>query len=274
MAAETLLRVDGLHKHFRGIHAVDGTSFDVQRGDIVGLVGPNGSGKTTIFNLITGFIPADRGRIELRGESIRGLRPHRIARRGLCRTFQGSRSPETMTVMENMLLARQQQTGESILAAALKPGRVRAEERQALARARELLAVVQLEAMADELVGSLSGGQKKLLSLAQVLMAGPELVLLDEPVAGVNRRLIDDIVAAILRLRSEGYATFLVIEHNMNVVRRLCDHVHVLDAGRVIAAGPPRETLRREEVLRAYLGGSHRDEPASAAEFGAGGEAS
>lgn len=260
MGAETLLRVDNLHRYFRGIHAVNDASFKVDRGDIVGLVGPNGSGKTTVFNLITGFLSADAGTIEFQGESIRGLVPHRIARRGLCRTFQGSRSPETMTVMENMLLARQNQTGESIVAAALQPGRVRAEEEQALARARELLEVVQLGHMGDELVGSLSGGQKKLLSMAQVLMAEPDLVLLDEPVAGVNRRLIDDIVGAILRLRDEGYASFLVVEHNMNVVRRLCDHVHVLDAGRVIAAGPPVDTLRRDEVLRAYLGGSHHAE--------------
>lgn len=255
MTTESLLTVRDLHKRFGGIHAVAGASFDVRRGTIYGLIGPNGSGKTTVFNLLTGFIRPDSGTVEFQGQSIRGLRPHRIARLGLCRTFQSSLNPEHMTVTENMLLAPQGQAGESILGAALKRGRVRAQEAAHLERARDLLELIGMTHMADEYVGSLSGGQRKLLSLAQALMTEPDLILLDEPVAGVNPRLIDDIVATIRQLCDDGRATFLIVEHNMGVVRRLCDEISVLDAGSVIAAGAPVETLARDDVLRAYLGG-------------------
>lgn len=272
MTMGTLLRVADLHKRFGGLHAVAGAAFDVHAGSIYGLIGPNGSGKTTVFNLLTGFIPADAGTVEFDGQPILGLRPHQVARRGICRTFQAGLHPARMTVMENMLLAPQVQTGESILAAAMQRERVRAEERTHLQRAREILEIVQLERMTNELVGNLSGGQRKLLGLAQVLMAGPRLILLDEPVAGVNPRLIDDIVRVIRRLRDEGHATFLVVEHNMNVVRRLCDHISVLDAGSVIASGPPVETLARDDVLHAYLGGHRPDRAGSAGDVPARGE--
>lgn len=260
MTTQTLLTVNDLHKRFGGIRAVTGVSFTVQRGMIYGLIGPNGSGKTTVFNLLTGFLPADSGTIEFQGTSIRGMRPHRIAHLGLCRTFQSSFNPTGMTVLENMLLAPQGQVGESIIGAALQRSRVRAQEQAHLERARGLLAMIGMTHMADEYVGSLSGGQRKLLSLAQALMTEPDLILLDEPVAGVNPRLIDDIVATIRQLCDDGRASFLIVEHNMGVVRRLCDEVSVLDAGGVIAAGPPNETLAREEVLKAYLGGQIGDE--------------
>lgn len=255
MASDELLTVRDLRKRFGGLHAVAGVSFDVSRGAIYGLIGPNGSGKTTVFNLLTGFLAADAGRVEFNGEPILGLRPHQVARRGICRTFQSGLNPERMTVMENMLLAAHPQVGESLFRAALRADVVRREERDNLERAREILATVQLEPMTDEPVGSLSGGQRRLLSLAQALMAGPQLILLDEPVAGVNPRLIDDIIDIILRLRDDGQATFLIVEHNMSAVRRLCDEIAVLDAGEVIAAGPTAETLARDDVLRAYLGG-------------------
>jgi ABC-type branched-subunit amino acid transport system ATPase component len=255
MAPQTLLKVADLHKRFGGVQAVDGASFEVAQGEIYGLIGPNGSGKTTVFNLLTGFLGADSGTVTFGGQGVLGLRPHQVARRGLARTFQASLNPAEMTVMENMLLAPGSQLGEDLWRAAMHPRRVRAQEAANLAQARETLALVGMEHMRDELVGSLSGGQKKLLSLAQALMAGPELICLDEPVAGVNPRLIDDIVAVILRLRDEGRATFLVVEHNMTVVRRLCDRLSVLDAGDTIASGEPRATLAREDVLQAYLGG-------------------
>lgn len=255
MTSNTLLTVRDLNKRFGGLQAVAGASFDVQRGTIYGLIGPNGSGKTTVFNLLTGFIRPDSGAVEFQGQSIRGLRPHRIAHLGLCRTFQSSLNPEHMTVMENMLLAPHGQTGESIIGAALRRRRVRAQEAAHLERARELLELIGMTHMADEYVGSLSGGQRKLLSLAQALMTEPDLILLDEPVAGVNPRLIDDIVDTIRGLRDAGRATFLIVEHNMGVVRRLCDAISVLDAGGVIASGTPAETLARDDVLRAYLGG-------------------
>ncbi len=255
MATQTLLTVRNLEKRFGGLQAVAGASFEVARGAIYGLIGPNGSGKTTVFNLLTGFIAADGGEARFHDRPILGLRPHQIARLGMCRTFQSSLNPEHMTVLENLLLAPQAQTGESIAGAVLRRREVREQEARHLARAREVLGRIEMGRMADEYVASLSGGQRKLLSLAQALMTDPELILLDEPVAGVNPRLIDDIVAIIRSLREDSGITFLIVEHNMNVVRRVCDEVSVLDAGRVIAAGPPVETLAREEVLAAYLGG-------------------
>lgn len=259
------LTVTDLTKRFGGVTAVAGTSLTVDSGEIVGLIGPNGSGKTTVFNLITGFAKPDSGSIEFRGESILGLRPHQVAQRGLCRTFQGSLNPGAMTVMENMLLAPKGQVGESIIRGALFFRRVRHQEAENLEKAREILALTGIEHMRDELVSSLSGGQKKLLSLAQALMAEPELICLDEPVAGVNPRLIDDIVNVIVRLRDEGRATFLVVEHNMRVVRRLCDRLSVLDAGNTIASGTPTDVLARDEVLKAYLGGQHSEDPETGA---------
>ncbi len=255
MASDDLLTVRDLRKRFGGLQAVAGVTFSVGRGSIYGLIGPNGSGKTTVFNLLTGFLAADGGTVAFNGRSILGLRPHQVARRGICRTFQSGLNPERMTVMENMLFAAQRQTGESILRAFIHADQVRREESDNLDRARDILATVQLERMADEPVASLSGGQRRLLSLGQALMARPQLILLDEPVAGVNPRLIDDIVAVILRLRDGGHATFLIVEHNMTAVRSVCDEIAVLDAGEVIASGPTAETLGRDDVLRAYLGG-------------------
>jgi len=252
MSAETLLEVENVRKRFGGVRALDGVSLEVRAGAVYGLIGPNGSGKTTLFNVVTGFLRPDSGHVRFRGRPLDGLSPDRIARLGLCRTFQANVCPQRMTVMENMLLAGQPQTGESLVKAMLRPGRVRAEERSALERARGLLELVGLGKHADHYAGELSGGQKKLLSLAQALMASPRLVLLDEPVAGVNPKLVDHILEVISRLRGEGW-NFLLVEHNMRVIRTVCDRVSVLDAGRVIAEGPAAETLARDEVLHAYL---------------------
>lgn len=252
MSDDVLLKVEDVHKHFGGLTALDGVSLTVSAGMIYGLIGPNGSGKTTLFNVITGFTPKDRGRITFAGESLEGRPPDHIARLGLCRTFQANICPAQMTVMENMLLAPQHQVGEGILDTFLRQGDVRRQERENLEKARALLDLVKLGDKADSYAGELSGGQKKLLSLAQVLMAEPKLVLLDEPVAGVNPRLISEIMDVIRRLRAQGQ-NFLIVEHNMRVIRAICDVVSVLDAGRVIAAGPAEETLRRDDVLQAYL---------------------
>ncbi|MFQ5973665.1 MAG: ABC transporter ATP-binding protein [Alphaproteobacteria bacterium] len=252
MTADVLLKVEDVQKSFGGLRALDGVSLEVASGSIYGLIGPNGSGKTTLFNVITGFIPQDGGHITFNGKSLDGLSPDHIGRLGLYRTFQANLCPERMTVMENMLLAPQNQLGEGVLNTFLRYGRVRGEERRALERARHLLDLVKLGGKADAYAAHLSGGQKKLLALGQALMAGPQLVLLDEPVAGVNPRLIEDILDVIRRLRAEGQ-NFLIVEHNMRVIRDVCDLVSVLDAGRVIAEGPAEETLRRDDVLRAYL---------------------
>jgi ABC-type branched-subunit amino acid transport system ATPase component len=252
MSGTALLEVADVHKSFGGLTALAGVSMRVEPGRVFGLIGPNGSGKTTLFNIITGFLAPDAGAVRFDGARIDGLTPDAIARKGLCRTFQASLNPQRMTVMENMLLAPQNQLGEGILNAFLRVRRIREQEEANLARAWEVLELVKLDHQADTLAGNLSGGQKKLLMLAQALMIHPKLVLLDEPVAGVNPRLIDDIVQVVRDLQARGQ-NFLIIEHNMQVVRRLCDVITVLDAGQVIASGPVETTLQREDVLRAYL---------------------
>lgn len=253
MSTDAILEVGNVRKHFGGIAALDGVSMSVETGRVFGLVGPNGSGKTTLFNIITGFERPDGGRIVFNGEDITGDRPDAIARRGLVRTFQSAQNPARMTVMENMLLAPQRQSGESVVRGLLQPGLVRRQETGNIARAREILELVKLDHQVDTLAGELSGGQKKLLMLGQTLMLAPKLILLDEPVAGVHPNLIHDITDTIRRLQSEGQ-NFLIIEHNMGVIRELCDSIWVLDAGVVLACGPTEETLRRDDVLDAYLG--------------------
>ena len=253
MGAEPLLVARNIRKHFDGVTALDGVDLAVPAGLIYGLIGPNGSGKTTLFNIITGFTAPNEGTVVFDGQPIDRLPPYQIARRGLIRTFQASLCPQQMTVMENMLLAARHQTGERIRNILTRPGKVRREEHAHADRARALLEIVKLADKVDDYAGSLSGGQKKLLMLAQALMAQPRLVLLDEPVAGVNPKLIDEIAEVIQRLRNEGQ-NFLIVEHNMNFVRNTCDQVSVLDAGRVIAEGAAAEVLGRDDVLHAYLG--------------------
>lgn len=253
MTTDAILEVRDVRKHFGGITALDGVSMTVEAGRVFGLVGPNGSGKTTLFNIITGFERPDTGRIIFDAKDITGNRPDRIACRGLVRTFQSAQNPARMTVMENMLLAPQHQAGESVIRGLLRPSIVRRQEAANKARAREILALVKLDHQVDTLAGELSGGQKKLLMLGQTLMMAPKLILLDEPVAGVHPDLINDITDTIRHLQSEGQ-NFLIIEHNMSVIRALCDTICVLDASVVLACGETEETLQRDDVLDAYLG--------------------
>jgi ABC-type branched-subunit amino acid transport system ATPase component len=250
-----MLEVVDIHKRFGGIQALDGVSLVVQRGSITGLIGPNGSGKTTLFNVISGFYRKDVGEIYLKGERIDELPPDEVARKGLCRTFQISQVPEKMTVLENMLLAPKDQQGESLFGALLRKRSVLEEERKNLERARHLLDFLDLTHMADEYAGNLSGGQKKLLALGRILMADPEIILLDEPAAGVNPTLIKNLMGLIQQLREQG-KTFLFVEHNMRVISDICDRVYVLDFGRKIAEGTPQEIQQNREVLEAYLSGS------------------
>ncbi len=253
MGADPLLVVNDIHKSFGGVTALDGVSVSVPAGVVYGLIGPNGSGKTTLFNTITGFIRPDSGRVTFAGRPLDGLAPYKIARLGLVRTFQATLCPHRLTVMENMLLAPQGQLGDRIANNFLRARDVRRQEREHVEKARALLAVVNLAEKADEYAGSLSGGQRKLLTLAQALMAEPKLILLDEPVAGVNPKLIGDIAAVIRGLRDEG-RNFLIVEHNMHFIRTICDQVSVLDTGRVIAEGAAEDVLARDAVLSAYLG--------------------
>lgn len=253
MSTNVLLTARAVSKRFGGIAALKGVGLEARYGEITGLIGPNGSGKSTLFNVITGFLTPDDGTLVFEGNTLNGLSPDSIARLGLYRSFQSSLNPARMTVMENMLLCPQHQHGESILRAFFNPGQVRREEKQSQERAWHILNELLLADKADTCVGELSGGQKKLLSIAQALMAEPHLILLDEPVAGVNPRLIDDILAATARLRDQEGQNFLIVEHNMQFVRQICDRVYVLDAGQVLASGPTEETLERDEVLEAYL---------------------
>lgn len=255
-----LLEVKKVSRHFGGLVALHDVSLTAAEGQITGLIGPNGSGKTTLVHIISGFLRPTSGRILFENQPIEQLKPHQIARLGLCRTFQITLNPQRMTVMENMLLGARQQLGEKVLMAALHPRAVRHEEQRNLERAWHLLEMVKLHNHANELAGGLSGGQKKLLALVQVLMASPRLILLDEPVAGVNPRLIDDIVDVIKNLRKDGQS-FLIIEHNMAVIRELCDTLCVLDMGNVLAEGPVEEVLGREDVLRAYIAAGGQLDP-------------
>jgi ABC-type branched-subunit amino acid transport system ATPase component len=239
-----LLEADGLTKRFGGVTAVDGCSFAVPEGSVTALVGPNGSGKTTAFNLITGYARADAGSVRFAGERQRRPNPMRLARRGLTRTFQQARVFSALTLVENVVAAVQQ-PWRAALRRSVLPG-----ERM---RALQLLEEFGLARLADERAGNLSYGQKKLLEFATVLMGEPRLVLLDEPTAGVNPVLVDQIEQRIRDLNARGI-TFLVVEHNMNVVMRLCDPVVVLDHGTKLAEGPPAAIRDDPRVLDAYLG--------------------
>ncbi|HAG83107.1 MAG TPA: ABC transporter ATP-binding protein, partial [Cyanobacteria bacterium UBA12227] len=206
----------GLCKSFGGIKAVDKADIFVEQGSITGLIGPNGAGKTTLFNLLSNFIQPDSGRVIFDGEPIQNLPPHQIAQQGMIRTFQVARVLSRLSVMENMLLAAQKQTGENFVDVWWQPQKVRYEQRQLKIRAKEILESVGLAAKAKDYAGSLSGGQRKLLEIARAMMTEPQLILLDEPAAGVNPTLINQICEYILEWRKQG-KTFLIIEHNMDV---------------------------------------------------------
>ena len=240
-----LLEIEGLTKRFGGVTAVNTCSFAVPEGSVTALVGPNGSGKTTAFNLITGYARADEGIVRFAGQAVRRPDPIRLSRSGLTRTFQQARIFADLTLVENMVAALQQPWRAAFSTA------VRGHER---ARALELLEEFGLARLAQERAGNLSYGQKKLLEFAAVLMGDPRLVLLDEPTAGVNPVLVEQIEERIRELNARGL-TFLVVEHNMNLVMRLCDPVVVLAQGSKLAEGHPDEVRNDSRVLDAYLGG-------------------
>jgi len=230
-----VLELEGVTKRFGGVTAVDGCSIALRPGRIYGLIGPNGSGKTTLFNCITGVEPRDAGAIRLRGRRIDGLPPHRIARLGVGRTFQVIRVFPELTALENLLVVSWVDRGA------------------ALARARELLAFVRLADLADAPAGTLSYGQQKLVEFARVLMMDPSLILLDEPAAGVNPTLLNELLGEIRQLRDEG-RTLLIVEHDLRIVMGLCEHVFVLDYGEKIAEGTPDVIRRDARVIQAYFG--------------------
>lgn len=252
-SSPSLLTAQALSKSFGGIRAVDSADISVPQGSITGLIGPNGAGKTTLFNLLSNFIQPDSGKVIFDGEPIHHLQPYQIAQQGLVRTFQVARVLSKLSVMENMLLAAQHQTGESFWNVWFRPRQVAKEERLQRERALEILESVGLSHMAHDYAGALSGGQRKLLEIARALMVRPKLILLDEPAAGVNPTLIKQICEHIVTWNREGI-TFLVIEHNMDVIMSLCDRVWVLAEGRNLASGTPEEVQKDAQVLEAYLG--------------------
>jgi ABC-type branched-subunit amino acid transport system ATPase component len=230
-----MLEIRDLTKTFGGLRALADCSFAIDAGDIVGLIGPNGSGKTTLFNIIAGYLPKDAGAVRFRGEDLGGLRPFQIARKGIARTFQVTRIFPKMTLIENLVLPAGGGGGDR------------------LARAAALLELVDLAELRDEYAHDLSFGQQRLLSIIQVLMLDPTLILLDEPAAGVNPTMQNKIIELMHHLNAEG-KTFLVIEHNMDLVMNHCRRIVVLNMGRKIAEGTPDQVRRNEAVLAAYFG--------------------
>ena len=249
-----MITVSHLHKSFGGIHAVNDASLEIATGSITGLIGPNGAGKTTLFNIIAGLYKPDGGTVTLDGVDITGLAPHELFHRGLLRTFQIAHEFSTLTVRDNLKMVAANQSGEQLLDAWFRAGKVRAEEERLSDKAQEVIKFLQLDAVADELAGRLSGGQKKLLELGRTMMVDAKIVFLDEVGAGVNRTLLGHIGDAILRLNEEKNYTFCMIEHDMEFISRLCDPVIVMAEGSVLATGSAAEIRKNEEVIEAYLG--------------------
>jgi|SRR5579871_3604015 len=256
---EPLLTVDRLRRAFRGVVAVKDASFDVAAGSITALIGPNGAGKTTVFDLVSGFLAPDGGRILFDGRSIAGRPPERIAQAGLVRTFQLTRSFPTLSVLDNMLVGAAEHPGERLLSAILRARRAWRREREAREHARELLERFDLSAHGASLAGTLSGGQRKLLELARALMARPRLLLLDEPMAGVNPTMGLRLLEHIERVRESDGVTVLFVEHDLEVVMRHAEHVIVMDSGTVIADGAPSLIQSDRRVLDAYMGLAEAD---------------
>lgn len=252
---DPILVANNVLRRFGGLTAVDVDHVEIQRGAITALIGPNGAGKTTFFNLLTGFDTPDEGSWMFNGRELAGLPAYRVARLGMVRTFQLTKALSRMKVIENMRLGQTGQTGEKLWSALL-PFTWRAQERAVTARADEILKRFNLDAKREDFAGSLSGGQRKLLEMARALMSEPEMVMLDEPMAGVNPALTQSLLQHIKDLREQGM-TVLFVEHDMDMVRDISDWVIVMAQGKVIAEGPPDDVMRDEAVIDAYLGGHH-----------------
>ncbi len=248
-----MLTATNVVKSFGDFQALAKCSLAIERGKITGIIGPNGAGKSTLFNVLGGLLEPDDGGIVLEGRSLLGLRPDQRARAGLVRTFQISRELRGLTVLENVLLASNRQTGDAAWRCFAAPRVVRAEQEAAIVRARQLLEEVNLWPLANEPAGNLSGGQKKLLEISRALMQEPRIILLDEPAAGVSPVMIKVLSDTIRRLQAQGI-TFAIIEHDMDVIAELCDPIYVLAEGRAITCGSFREIASNREVMHAYLG--------------------
>ena len=254
---DPILVADGVRRSFGGLTAVDVEHLEVQRGTITALIGPNGAGKSTLFNLLTGFDRVDQGTWSFQGRRISGKRGHQVARTGMVRTFQLTKALTRLSVLDNMLLGAKGQLGERIAGAFARPLWQRQEQANT-ERALELLERFKLIAKRDDMAGSLSGGQRKLLEMARALMTDPDMIMLDEPMAGVNPALVQSLLGHITSLRDEG-KTVLFVEHDMDVIMGISDWIVVLAQGRVIAEGRPSDIRSNQQVIDAYLGSREED---------------
>ncbi len=249
-----MIVVEDVSKLFGGFRAVDGATLEIAEGSITGLIGPNGAGKTTLFNVIAGVLKPSGGRVLMDGEDITGLEPHELFHKGLLRTFQIAHEFSSMTVRENLMMVPGGQSGERLWNTWFARGRIAAEEAALLKKADEVLEFLTIDHLKDEKAGNLSGGQKKLLELGRTMMVDARIVFLDEVGAGVNRTLLNTIGDAIIRLNKERGYTFVVIEHDMDFIGRLCDPVICMAEGKVLAQGTLDEIKANEQVIEAYLG--------------------
>lgn len=254
MSFDAVIDVQNVSKRFGGLRAVNNCSLRVERGSITGLIGPNGAGKSTLFNLVAGNIVPDSGRVIFDGHDVTGLKPHQLFHRGMLRTFQIAHEFSNMTALENLMMVPPGQAGESLVATWLVPGSVKEGERHVRQKALDVIDFLKLGHVKYELAGNLSGGQKKLLELGRTMMVDAKVVLLDEVAAGVNRTLLQDLAANIERMNQELGYTFFVIEHDMDLIGRLCDPVIVMAQGEKIAEGPMSEIRANPEIIEAYFG--------------------
>lgn len=250
----SIIDVRHVYKAFGGLKVINDCSIQVEKGSITGLIGPNGAGKSTLFNIIAGALPLDSGQILLDGEDITNRPANELFHKGLLRTFQIAHEFSQMTALENLMMVPPKQAGESLFDAWLKPGMVRQQEAEVRRKALEVIDFIGLHHVRNELAGNLSGGQKKLLELGRTMMTDARVVLLDEIAAGVNRTLLGDLVDNIERLNREMGYTFLVIEHDMDMIARLCDPVIVLAQGSVMVEGTIEEIQNNPQVIEAYFG--------------------
>lgn len=249
-----MLEVEHISKSFAGLLAVDDCSLEIPSGSITGIIGPNGAGKSTLFNIIAGFIQPTAGRVLLGDREVTGMAAHQLFHQGLVRTFQIPREFGRMTVLENLLLVPPTQLGENLLSAWLRWGRVKRQEQALYEKAEQVLEILNLSHLKDELAQGLSGGQKKLLELGRALMVDPQVILLDEPAAGVNRTLLRDLTAIIRQLNTDRGCTICLIDHDLELVAELCDRVIVMSQGTVLTTGTMAAIRQHPEVQAAYLG--------------------
>lgn len=253
---DPIVNVTNISRAFGGLKAVDVEKLQIPRNAITALIGPNGAGKTTLFNLLTGFDKPDTGDWTLNGKSLKGVPAFKVARMGQVRTFQLTKALGMMTVLDNMLLGAQKQTGEGIFQAII-PALWNKQEEEITERALDLLERFKLVKLKDDYAASLSGGQRKLLEMARALMSRPDLVMLDEPMAGVNPVLTQSLLSHIIDLKSEGMSV-LFVEHDMQMVKHIADWVVVMAEGRIVAEGDPATVMRNQAVIDAYLGSNHK----------------